>query len=77
MKRRPLAERGAAAIQATGGHSPVDKEKRLKKLRKVVKAIEQIKEKVAAGQEINEDQQNKLKAEAETLAEIEELEKDP
>lgn len=57
--------------------APVDKEKRLKKLRKVVKAIEQIKEKVAAGQEINEDQQNKLKAEAETLAEIEELEKDP
>jgi hypothetical protein len=45
----------------------------LKKLRKALKAIEAIKEKVQAGQDINDDQRVKLATEKATRTEIEML----
>jgi uncharacterized protein with WD repeat len=54
---------------------PLDPAKRLKKVEKALKAIDQIKEKKATGAEINEDQKAKLATEAELLQEAEELKK--
>uniref|UniRef100_A0A7S2W6T5 Eukaryotic translation initiation factor 2A n=1 Tax=Rhizochromulina marina TaxID=1034831 RepID=A0A7S2W6T5_9STRA len=67
---------GSGAAAADAVEQPPDKEKRLKKLRKALKAIDAIKEKVAAGQDVNTDQKAKLDTEDTVKAEIAELEQE-
>mmetsp|Transcript_63018 Transcript_63018/g.142201 ORF Transcript_63018/g.142201 Transcript_63018/m.142201 type:complete len:631 (-) Transcript_63018:310-2202(-) len=67
---------GAPVAAAEAPAAPVDKEKRLRKLRKSLKAIDDLKAKIAedAKYEMNSDQKAKLKTEAAVRAEIAELE---
>lgn len=60
---------------AEAAAEPVDPAKRLKKLEKALKAIDVIKEKKAAGTELNADQKAKLATEDDVKKEIEELKK--
>ncbi len=54
--------------------TPEDKVKRAKAIRKKLKQITEIKEKLTGGQPLNEDQQSKINSESELLAELEKLE---
>ena len=74
LRVKTEAEAAAAPPPAPAEPEPVDKEKRLKKLNKQLKAIEAIKEKAAAGAALNDDQNAKLGTEAAVKAEIAELE---
>lgn len=74
MERLKLEQQtGAVASTPQEPLTEADKEKRLKKLTKTLKAIDAIKEKVAAGESINSDQKSKLETEAVVKAEIAEL----
>eukprot|EP00615_Pteridomonas_danica_P005250 CAMPEP_0114351986 /NCGR_PEP_ID=MMETSP0101-20121206/17607_1 /TAXON_ID=38822 ORGANISM="Pteridomonas danica, Strain PT" /NCGR_SAMPLE_ID=MMETSP0101 /ASSEMBLY_ACC=CAM_ASM_000211 /LENGTH=254 /DNA_ID=CAMNT_0001492161 /DNA_START=1261 /DNA_END=2025 /DNA_ORIENTATION=- len=69
----PSSSSVASTTEPQAPAEPVDKAKRLKKLEKSLKAIAGIKEKVAAGNEINADQKTKLSSEQDILTEIEQL----
>ena len=74
MEKLKLKEEASAAAVIEASPEPVDKDKRLKKLGKSLKAIQVIKDKVAAGVSINDDQQAKLLTEDSIRAEMSQLE---
>mmetsp|Transcript_23107 Transcript_23107/g.31609 ORF Transcript_23107/g.31609 Transcript_23107/m.31609 type:complete len:618 (-) Transcript_23107:422-2275(-) len=71
--KKPEATPPAATAEEASPAAPVDKAKKLKKLNKNLKAIEDLKVKVEAGQKLNDDQKKKLGTEADVRAEIEQL----
>ena len=72
-KQQAAAEAAKAAAVEAPAAEAVDPEKRARKIKKTLKQIDDLKQKAASGDDLNEDQQKKVDSEESLLAELAQL----